>query len=80
MNRVRFAGVHIVYNFTVEDEDGDVSPLSTQPFAVPAKTWRTEWETGASKRLREQSMAQVQTDTKELVPISNGSRARKSKA
>lgn len=71
--RVRFAGVHIVFNFTVEDEDGDVTPLSTQAQAIGAKEWRTSWETEASAAFRASVLAQLEApDEPAPEPASNG--------
>lgn len=70
----KFAGVHIIFNFTVEDEEGDVSPVSTQNQVITAKEWRTNWETAASKAFKQEALAQLEAADPEPALSSNGTR------
>lgn len=47
----KLAGVTLQLNFAVEDEDGDVETILTQPINIVAKAWRTGWASEASNAL-----------------------------
>lgn len=59
--KARFAGARLVMLFAVEDEDGDVENMSTEPLLISAKEWRAAWFTPSSGEVIARAIAQIET-------------------
>lgn len=59
----KFAGAQVVFFFMVEDEEGDVETVPTQPLNINSKTWRSEWESPGAQAVIDQAVLQLQTPT-----------------
>lgn len=74
----KFAGAQVVFFFAVEDEDGDVDNVPTQPITVKAKEWRNGWSSEASTALIAGCVAQLEAATpSEPEPSDDGHQPRR---